>query len=515
MKTSQIIRIVTAVVAVGCASASTAASKGEIVAKLEQTIVSTDKGPVQGVMRTTTTTFFGIPFAAPPLGSLRWKPPQPAAAWTTTLDATKFRAHCLQEGSPGDPNASEDCLYLNVYAPRGNATGLPVMVWIYGGANAVGASDFYDPTPLVETGGVVVVTINYRVGALGFLAHPALDAEGHPAVNYGIMDQQLALHWVQSNIAGFSGDPTNVTIFGESAGGLDTSTHLASPLSAGLFQKAIIESGAYTLNTPSLAASEARGIAFANGIGCTDQTAACLRSKSALDVLANEGTVNSASAAYNQSTVDGQILTETQISAFTSGRINRVPVIQGANSHEGRAFLPTNLDVAGYQATVAGFALAVGKTAAQGLAEYPLTDYANPFEAASAALGDFAFACSARTADHALEQWVVVHAYEFGDEAAGPLGAAHGAEVQYLFNVTQAGAAGGPASLPPQSQQLALAMRQYWTNFARSSDPNGPGLPYWKRYFGLLDSYNLLIPPVPGIDLTFGYATRHKCAFWS
>jgi para-nitrobenzyl esterase len=184
------------------------------------------------------------------------------------------------------------------------------MVWIHGGANSSGASDFYDPTPLVETGGVLIVTINYRLGALGFLAHPALDGEGHIAVNYGVIDQQLALRWVHDNIARFGGDPGNVTIFGESAGGLNVTTHLVSPLSAGLFQRAIIESGAYQLNTPSLAASEARGIAFAKQVGCTDQSAACLRSKSLADVLANSGGVYG--TAYNQSTVDGQVLPATR-----------------------------------------------------------------------------------------------------------------------------------------------------------------------------------------------------------
>ena len=156
------------------------------------------------------------------------------------------------------------------------------MVWIYGGANALGASAIYDPTPLVETGNVVAVTINYRVGALGFLAHPALDSEGHRSVNYGIMDQQLALRWVQRNIDRFGGDPRNVTIFGESAGGLNVTTHIVSPYSAALFHKAIIESGAYQLDTPTLAASQARGTAFADRIGCVDQTAlpACARSRS-------------------------------------------------------------------------------------------------------------------------------------------------------------------------------------------------------------------------------------------
>jgi para-nitrobenzyl esterase len=406
------------------------------------------------------------------------------------------------------------------------------MVWIYGGANASGASDFYDPTPLVETGGVVVVTVNYRIGALGFLAHAALDAEAHAAVNYGVMDQQLALKWVRKNVERFGGNPRNVTIFGESAGGLNVTTHVVSPLSAGLFDRAIIESGAYQLNTPSLAASEARGAAFANRIGCTDQSAACLRSKSLADVLTFGGTVNTGGSAYNQSTVDGQVLPETQIAAITAGRINRVPVIQGANSHEGRVFVSSAVTVAGYQAALPAYAAGFGRSAAEAFATYPLSDYASPFEALSAALGDFAFACSAQKSNRLLSQWVPTYVYEFDDAAAGPLGPTHGAEIPYLFNVNLgATLSGGPANLPPQSQQLSVAMREYWTNFARTSNPNSRSdedregedeeegaaavLPVWERTSQFVYDVQLLVPPSPRFDSTFGYGLRHKCAFWN
>jgi para-nitrobenzyl esterase len=404
------------------------------------------------------------------------------------------------------------------------------MVWIYGGANASGASDFYDPTPLVETGQVVVVTVNYRIGALGFLAHPALDGEGHEAVNYGVMDQQLALRWVRDNIRSFGGNRDKVTIFGESAGGLNVTTHLVSPRSTGLFHRAIIESGAYQLNTPSLAASEARGRVFGNRIGCTDQSAACLRSKSLADVLAAAGTVNTGGSAYNQSTVDGQILPETQISAIAAGRINRVPVVQGANSHEGRIFTSPALTAAGFQATLAGFAAAFGKSRDEAFALYPLTNYASPFEAASAVLGDFAFACSAMKSTQLLSQWVPVYAYEFDDEAAGPLGATHGAELSYLFNFNLGTTLnGGPGSLPPPSQQLSLSMREYWSNFARSNNPNSSasrdgdfddderaaGIPEWPRASATGGSLQLLIPPSPQPGSMPDYGARHKCAFWN
>jgi len=333
-------------------------------------------------------------------------------------------------------------------------------------------------------------------------------------VNYGIMDQQLALRWVQRNIDQFGGDPRNVTIFGESAGGLNVTTHVVSPYSAGLFHRAIIESGAYGLvDTPTLAASQARGIAFGTRIGCMDQTAACLRSKSLAEVLAHQGTVNTAGSAYNQLTQDGRILPEAHRTALAAGRINRVPVMQGANSNEGRSFVPTTLSAAAYEPTLRGFALGGGKDPDQILAVYPLSNYPNPFEGASAALGDLYFACSARQSNQLLSQWVRTYAYEFADPNSSPRGAVHFAEVQYLFRLNISGVlVGGPESLPPDSQELAAAMQDYWTQFAWDSNPNSGDTPRWRRYKTRLDEIHLLVQPTPTV--TFDYAIRHKCAFW-
>jgi para-nitrobenzyl esterase len=381
------------------------------------------------------------------------------------------------------------------------------MVWIYGGANASGASKFFDPTPLVETGGVIVVTLNYRLGLLGFLAHPALDSEGHPSANYGIMDQQLALQWVQTNIAKFGGDPQNVTLFGESAGGLNTLTHLASPLSSGLFQRAIVQSGAYQLNTPTLAASEARGVAFATTVGCSDQTAGCLRSRSVGELLAN------ASNAYNQSSIDGQILRETQASALASGRINRVPVIQGDNSNEGRFFIPLTLSDTDYLGIVSLAAAASGKSFSSIVDAYPLSAYTNPFEAASSLYGDALFACTARASSQLLAQWVPLYSYEFDDANASPLGAMHSAELKYLFNLNFGGPTVGPTSLPAVSRTLALTMRQYWTQFAKYSNPNAPGASDWRALTE--GRVQVLTAPTPTFESFADYSTRHKCAFWA
>jgi len=274
----------------------------------------TEEGPVRGVATDTTLVFRGIPYAAPPVGALRWRPPQRVARHRGVLDATRFANHCPQiAGAFGQGSTTEDCLFLNVFAPNpqhgrgrdrdrdddrdgdddGDRFGLrPVMVWIHGGALVTGESDDYDATRLVEQGDVIVVTINYRLGALGFTAHPALTAESpdHASGNYGLMDQQEALRWVRRNILLFGGDPFRVTIFGESAGGLSVHSQLASPGSAGLFQRAIVESGAYQLTQPALATVEAAGTAFATRAGCTDQTAACLRALTVEQVLANQGT---------------------------------------------------------------------------------------------------------------------------------------------------------------------------------------------------------------------------------
>src|SRR5215470_11155358 len=257
-------------------------------------VVATDKGPVRGVTIGKVQAFLGIPYAAAPIGALRWRPPQEHAGWQGVLDASEFGAHCPQVATPyGKPSTTEDCLFLNVFTPdktnHGRPHLLPVMFWIHGGGLVVGLSDGYDPTKLVAQD-VLVVTINYRLGELGFLAHAALAAESPTgaAGNYGLMDQQAAMRWVRRNIRAFGGDPDNVTIFGESAGGLSVHSQLASPLAAGLFHKAIVESGAYSLVQPSLSAAEAAGAAFATSAGCADPSTACLRSLPVATILAHQ-----------------------------------------------------------------------------------------------------------------------------------------------------------------------------------------------------------------------------------
>jgi len=275
---------------------------------LNDPAIVTESGPLKGVDTAQMNEYLGIPYAAPPVGTLRWMPPKPFGRWHGVFQASQFGNECPQTDTSGSFVGDENCLFLNVYTPevRKNQDkdnghkvyedhdkddGLAVMVWIHGGGLTSGAGSEFDSTPLVEGGDVIVVTINYRLGVLGFFAHPALDSEGHLAGNYGFMDQQFALRWVQRNIGAFGGDPDRVTIFGESAGGLSIYSQLTSPLAAHLFQRAIAQSGAYAGFAPdyrpdvlpiAVAATTGNpfvesGTAFASSVGCASQSADCLR----------------------------------------------------------------------------------------------------------------------------------------------------------------------------------------------------------------------------------------------
>lgn len=485
----------------------------------------TDNGVVRGIATATTREFRGIPYAAAPVGDLRWSPPQRHARWTTVLDATRFADHCPQPlGAFGQGADTEDCLFLNVFAPSSRRAdhGLrPVMVWIHGGALVTGESDDYDPTQIVERGDVIVVTINYRLGALGFLAHPAFTAEApdHASGNYGLQDQQEALRWVARNIVRFGGDPSRVTIFGESAGGLSVHSQLASPGSQGLFHRAIVESGAYQLAMPDLAAGEAAGAAFATRAGCTDQSAACLRGLSVAQVLAAQAGGFSASPV-----IDHKVLTQSIGAAFATGQFNRVPVIEGSNHDEWRLFVGGAELVTG-PITAAGYLAAIQATlgvsapvAAFLAAQYPLASFPSPSLAVSALGTDAIFTCNARFAAQALSQFVPTFAYEFNDENAPqrflppvsfPYGAAHASEIQYLFDLPVTVPA--PA-LDARQAQLSAAMIDYWTSFARTGQPSSFDTPFWAPYQTSSDTMQSLVPAVPRPETSF--AADHRCALW-
>src|SRR5580692_4805445 len=372
-------------------------------------IVRPSDGLVRGTTAGTVDEFLGLPYAAPPTGNLRWRPPAPPASWKGVRDATQFGPSCPQATTrnpflPPGP-ISEDCLYLNVYAPTlrgGDEGGRPVLVWIHGGGLTLDGGRNYDGSKLAADG-IVVVTINYRLGALGFLAHPALASQpGGAAGNYGLMDQQAALRWVQRNIAHFGGDPRNVTIAGESAGGLSVLAQMVSPGARGLFQRAIVQSGTFALNQRPLAAAEAAGQTFATAVGCPDQSAACLRSVPVASLVGKFGV-------EIPGVVDGSVLTQPIGAALARGQFARVPVINGITHDEELLFVAglgltvsqgTNIplaaplsDSANYQTDIVQ-ALGVSAARAAAIAnEYP--PGAHPDVAFSLLVSDASFACPA------------------------------------------------------------------------------------------------------------------------
>jgi len=499
-------------------------------------VVTTDDGAVRGTTAGTVAEFLGIPYAAPPTGNRRWRPPAPPAGWRGVRDATQFAPSCPQPPGPFAPPApfSEDCLYLNVYTPArtgsdmgsGGQGGRPVLVWIHGGGLTEEAGRNYDPAKLAADG-TVVVTINYRLGALGFLAHPELASRpGGPAGNYGLMDQQAALRWVQDNIRHFGGDPGNVTIAGQSAGGLSVLAQMVSPGARGLFAKAIIQSGSFALNQQSLASAEAAGEAFAAQAGCPDQTAACLRH---LPVSA----LVRPSYVVIPGVVDGKVLTEPIGTALAAGRFARVPVLNGTNHDEERIFVSIGLTVSqgtdvpiahkpvnpdNYQANISA-ALGVSPArAAEIAAEYPLTAYPFPWVAFSALVGDASFACPALQIDQQTSQRVPAYAYEFNDDTAPPIFtgpllpppvATHESELQYLFELPNAHF---PTPLNPGQQALAASMQAAWAHFAATGNPATAAVP-WPAFGAGSAKMLSLIPPQPQLETDF--AARHHCAFWA
>jgi para-nitrobenzyl esterase len=481
-------------------------------------VAGTADGAVRGTSSGFINEFLGIPYAAPPVGALRWQPPQPAARWSGVRDATQFAPHCPQPATPfGQASMSEDCLFLNVFTPRTGGRH-PVMVWIHGGALVTGESNDYNPAKLAGDD-VTVVTINYRLGALGFLAHPALaDANGQSG-DYGLMDQQAALRWVQRNIARFGGDPRNVTIFGESAGGLSTLAQVASPAARGLFARAIAESGSYNLTQASLASAETAGQAFATKAGCSDQTAACLRSLPVSTILADEN-----AGGYTPN-VNSEVLPQTLRTAFATGDFNRVPIINGTNHDEWRLFVALSelegnpVTAANYQGMISATLGVPAAVAAAIAAEYPLSAYPSPAVALGAVGTDAIFACPALTIDQTVSNFVPTFAYEFNDENAPenflppvsfPYGAAHASEIQYLMDLPTAAF---PGTLSAQQQQLATTMKNYWTNFAKRGFPSSFGTPFWLHFSNVTQQMQSLVPPRPQTETTF--AASHKCAFWA
>jgi para-nitrobenzyl esterase len=478
-------------------------------------VARVDSGELQGVVDDGVVSYKGIPFAAPPVSDLRWRPPQPVAPWTGVRQAAEFGADCMQgrfgpPPAPGAPAArvpSEDCLFLNVWSPASAAprAKLPVMVWIYGGGFTGGSSSSPNTSGTqFARQGVVLVAANYRVGRFGFFAFPALSRERPDETkgNYAYMDQIAALQWVKRNIAAFGGDPNNVTIFGFSAGGVSVHSLLASPMARGLFHKAIAESGgsrdsvltarpmrADGVDPNYPVSAETIGINFARSMGIegTDQTAlASLRALGADQVLRGAPPQPGANVQNYETTpiLDGKLVTETAETAYKAKHQPRIPLLLGSNS----------ADTAGNRVRAATKELLFarfGQWSAQAKAAYDPDGSTELATLVSRANNDFGQAEPARfAADAFAANGSPVYRYRFSYVQTAMqermrTGAPHGGEIAFVFGTLTA----RPGStVSPEDQAVSRMAQSYWVNFAKTGDPNGAGLPAWPRHDPSKDS---------------------------
>jgi para-nitrobenzyl esterase len=455
----------------------------------DPTIVQLADGDVQGTLVGDSRQFAGIPYAKPPVGPLRWKAPQKADPWPDLRAATSFGKRCAQNENAGlqnKPSADEDCLYLNVWTPFPvPAERLPVMVWFHGGGNVNGSAS--EPVPFLNTGifysgqflaekhGVIVVTINYRLGVFGFFAHPELATEGTSG-NQGLLDQLMSLRWVHDNIAAFGGDPNKVTIFGESAGSFDVCMHVASPMSRGLFHRVIGESGGCTTKQTTRAEAETAGTSLATAVGCTGTgQLACLRGKAVADLLAAPGGFGP--------DVDGSFLPDQPRALYAAGNVAKVPYLLGSNTDEGTLFL-VGSQVSTPQQYTAALQMMFPAVATQVEAMYPVASFANgvptPALAALARVfGDARLVCSTYDTGVRASANAAVFMYNYDIPVpstvpgAAFLGATHGSELTSVFGTSPLLAA------DTQAKAASDLMQRYWTNFAKTGDPNAGADPKW------------------------------------
>lgn len=497
----------------------------------QASVITTPLGSIRGYVENNSRTYLGIPYARPPVADLRWRPPEPVAAWPGILDATELAESCPQFAPPFNVlMGSEDCLYLNVWTPeQAPDKPLPVMVWLHGGGFTMGKAAYResDGQRLASQSGSVVVAPGYRLGVFGFLSHAALAAEDPrgSAGNYGIQDQAEALRWVRDNIEAFGGDPDNVTLFGQSAGGISVCAHLVSPASAGLFHRAVIQSGPCDTPLSTLEEAHRVGAQLAEGLACdtSDNPLHCLRSKPTKQVaeilLPDPTFVFGEGYTHWRPILDGTYIPVQFLPAFEAGSFNQVPVINGANLDEGTllVWLSHNFLFKPLQAEqyLDRLEYLVGsRQVAQLVADqYSLANYATPFDALSEAFSDGFFNCMTRTTSQALASHVPLWAYQFDYQEApflvpgARLKAFHSAEIQFVF--------GKPMSLTQsrfKGEQLELSriMMGYWTQFAASGNPNRTDLPNWPRFDQ--DDQTLLLDRIVKVA---SEVHRADCEFWS
>jgi para-nitrobenzyl esterase len=474
-----------------------------LAATLGAAPVRTESGLVAGAVADGVQSWKGIPFAAPPTGDLRWRAPRAAAAWTGVRDATAYAHDCMQLPFPSDAAPlgtppDEDCLYLNVWAPEKPAAAkLPVMVWIHGGGFVNGGSSpaVYDGSHFARRG-IVFVSFNYRLGRFGFFAHPALSRESPdgPLGNYGYLDQIEALQWVQKNIAAFGGDPRNVTLFGESAGGGSVNTLMASPLAKGLFHKAICESGGGRAGGPMAApklreagpggqpSAEAAGAAFAKLVGVAGDDAAALaalRKLPAADLVRglNLMSIGQQRDSYSGPMIDGKIVPEPVEDAFRAGRQARIPYVVGANNREFGFFAPP-------APMVDGMLARFGADKDKVLAAYDPAGTGDKSEVGVGLSSDGAMVEPARmlarfTAEAGQPTWVYRFSYVASSLRGSTKGALHATEIPFVFATVRAKY--GEATTA-EDEALAAQANAYWAAFAKAGDPNVEGLARWPAF---------------------------------
>lgn len=470
---------------------------GQAALAASSLVVKTQDGRVRGEWSSDQLirVFLGIPFAAPPVGPLRWEPPQPARHWHGVREATAFGPHCMQPALYADmafrdPGNSEDCLTLNVWAPEAKKhQKLPVMVWIYGGGFQAGGTSEprIDGTNLAHHG-VIVVSMNYRLGVFGFFAGSGLAAASphHAAGNYGLMDQSAALRWVHDNIADFGGDPNQVTVFGESAGSISVSTQMAAPASQGLFARAAGESGGAfgNLSYKPLAVAEKQSDQWAMRAFGTDKIAALRK------ISANQLMLAASNSAYGPITfwpdVDGWFLPESVASLFAQGRQAKVPLLAGFNRDEGSFSMMGQPPV-----TLDSYTAFAHKTFGSHADEFLRVYAASSDQEAARARLDFAgdkfiaYSTWAWLMAQATTSPAPVYRYYFalgspGDDEHSPaLGAFHSDDIVYVFGTLDSRRG---AEWRPEDYALSAQMQDYWTNFAKTGNPNGQNLPDWPRY---------------------------------
>lgn len=456
-------------------------------------------GPISGDLEGGVWSYLGIPYAAPPVGELRWREPQPVEPWDEVRPCVAFGPACPQSGDdfgglmdvgPTD----EDCLYLNVWTPAGSPhEDLPVMVWIHGGAftSGAGSLEIYDGHNLAEKG-VVVVTINYRLGALGLMAHPLLSEESPRGVsgNYGLLDQIAALRWVQDNIEVLGGDPDTVTVFGESAGGMSILGLMVSPLAEGLFDRAIVESGpmmdlGLNLNEDNaLEQAERTGEEISRELGCDreEDELAALRSLSPEELIEVSSGGDQLFSHINLSPiVDGYVLPDNPSTLFAAGKQHAVPLLTGINANEGNIFLPAEVTRQQYK-LMADYLY--GDYAEEVMALYPAPSEEDVKPALDRMITQMGFASSARFTAGCMEKvgspaFLYLFDHTVGDQRAQGLGSFHGLEIIYVF-----GNLDGLMLLEVSEADRALseAMMDYWSAFAANGDPNVEGEPEWPAY---------------------------------